>query len=275
MLKDINLQLFAEGEGSGVNDPAAAGQEPTAQDTIQGTTEPQQPSDTGVEPQPAAGENEGVEKAFAARLAKERARLEAELRRQFEVELKNNPYLSYLEQIAQESGMSIDQLIENDRKFREQQKINELIQKNIPPDIAKEVYESRKFREQYQIEQQKRQQEQLKQQMYQEFLQMYPDVKPEQIPAEVWQMVKQGYRLAAAYAIHENKQLKSEMAKFQQQQQVQQANAKNAESSTGSAKSQGATGGYISREQFDANKHDINWVRKNLKLIEESKKHWK
>lgn len=104
---------------------------------------------------------------------------------------------------------------------------------------------------------------------------MYPYVKPEQIPAEVWQMVEQGYRLAAAYAIYENKQLKSEMAKFQQQQQVQQANAKNAESSTGSAKSQGATGGYISREQFDANKHDINWVRKNLKLIEESKKHWK
>lgn len=248
----------------------------TAVDTGNATTEEQMTPQTATqgtaqetpqERQERLFRQEEVNRIVQERLAREKQR--------FEQELKSNPYLSYLEQIAQENGMSIDQLIENDRKFREQQKINELIQKNIPPDIAKEVYESRKFREQYQIEQQKRQQEQLKQQMYQEFLQMYPDVKPEQIPAEVWQMVKQGYRLAAAYAIHENKQLKSEMAKFQQQQQVQQANAKNAESSTGSAKSQGATGGYISREQFDANKHDINWVRKNLKLIEESKKHWK
>lgn len=248
----------------------------TAVDTGNATTEEQMTPQTATqgtaqetpqERQERLFRQEEVNRIVQERLAREKQR--------FEQELKNNPYLSYLEQIAQESGMSIDQLIENDRKFREQQKINKLIQKNIPPDIAKEVYESRKFREQYQAEQLKRQQEQLKQQMYQEFLQMYPDVKPEQIPAEVWQMVKQGYRLAAAYAIYENKQLKSEMAKFQQQQQVQQANAKNAESSTGSAKSQGATGGYISREQFDANKHDINWVRKNLKLIEESKKHWK
>lgn len=274
MLKDINLQLFAEGEGSGVNDPAAAGQEPTAQDTIQGTTEPQQPSDTGVEPQPAAGENEGVEKAFAARLAKERARLEAELRRQFEVELKNNPYLSYLEQIAQESGMSIDQLIENDRKFREQQKINELIQENIPPDIAKEVYESRKFREQYQKEKAEREKQEKERQMMAEFLDAYPDVKPEDIPVEVWVEVKKGCNLLDAYVRYENKRLKEEMAKFQQQHQVQQANEKNAASSTGSAKSSGATGGYISREQFEANKHDINWVRKNLSILEESRKHW-
>jgi hypothetical protein len=121
---------------------------------------------------------------------------------------------------------------------------------------------------QRQEEQRKQQEQQYKQQMYAEFLQMYPDVKPEQIPSEVWQLVNQGHRLASAYAIHENRLLK-------QQYQTQQANFKNAESSTGSVKTQGKTGGYISREQFDANKGDQNWVMKNLDLIEESRKHWK
>lgn len=107
-----------------------------------------------------------------------------------------------------------------------------------------------------------------------EFLDAYPDVKPEDVPVEVWVEVNKGRNLLEAYVRYENKRLKEEMAKFQQQQQVQQANEKNAASSTGSAKSSGATGGYISREQFEANKHDINWVRKNLSILEESRKHW-
>jgi hypothetical protein len=271
MLKHIDLQLFAE-EGSGVNEPVAAEQENTAEETSEVMTQ-EQPQ-TGVEQQPAAGENEGVEKAFAARLAKERARLEAELRRQFEVELKNNPYLSYLEQKAQRLGVTVDQLIENDRKWEEQQALNELIQKNIPDEYAKEILENRKFREQYQEEKAEREKQEKEHQMMAEFLDAYPDVKPEDIPVEVWVEVNKGRNLLDAYVSYENKRLKEEMAKFQQQQQVQQANEKNAASSTGSAKSSGATGGYISREQFEANKHDINWVRKNLSILEESRKHW-
>lgn len=239
MLKDINLQLFAE-EGSGVNEPVAAEQENTAEETSEVMTQ-EQPQ-TGVEQQPAAGENEGVEKAFAARLAKERARLEAELRRQFEVELKNNPYLSYLEQKAQKLGISVEQLIENDRKWEEQQKLNELIQQNIPPEFAQKLLEHDKIVQEYQTEKQIREQKEKEQKMYLEFLEAYPDVKPEDVPAEVWKEVKEGRSLLDAYVRYENKRLKDEMAKFQQQQQNQQANQTNAASSTGSARDIGSAG---------------------------------
>lgn len=159
-----------------------------------------------------------VDRIVQERLARERQKYE------------NNPYLKYLQEKAQRLGITVDQLIENDRKWEEQQQIQKLVQQNIPPEFAKEMLENRKFREMYQAEQQRRQQEEAQRRMFMEFIQTYPDVKADQIPQEVWQMVlQQGYPLTAAYAIWENRQLK-------QQMQTIQANQKNAETSTGAAK---------------------------------------
>jgi len=258
MLKHIDLQLFAE-EGLGVNEPVAAEQDDILlpdEDTPQETTETQKKTEgqetkenqqtqenTGVEQQPAAGANGGVEKAFAARLAKMREQIEAELRQKYEAELnKHKPTLSYLEQKAQRLGLTVEQLIENDRKWEEQQALNDLIQKNIPEEYAKEMLENRKFREQYQIEKQQREQKEKEQKMYLEFLEAYPNVKPEEVPVEVWQEVAKGRNLLDAYIRYENQKLKAEMAKYQQQQQNQQANQANAASSTGSARDIGSAG---------------------------------
>jgi len=245
---------------------ATAGEQATAEET---------PQETQQEKQERLFRQADVDRIIQERLARERQK--------YETELKNNPHLSYLEQKAQRFGITVEQLIENDQKWEQQQKLNELIQNNIPKEYAEkllkvdelEQWKAQQEREkaqtekQRQEEQRKQQEQQYKQQMYAEFLQMYPEVKPDQIPKEVWQLVtNQGHRLASAYAIYENKLLK-------QQYQTQQANFKNAESSTGSVKTQGKTGGYISREQFDANKGNQNWVMKNLDLIEESRKHWK
>jgi hypothetical protein len=57
--------------------------------------------------------------------------------------------------------------------------------------------------------------------------------------------------------------------------QTQEANTKNAQTSTGSVKTSGKTGGFISFEDFEANKHNQKWVRDNLDTIEESRKRWK
>ena len=232
------------------------------QETAEGTTQ-----ETPQEKQERLFRQADVDRIIQERLARERQK--------YETELKNNPHLSYLQEKAQRLGMTVEQLIENDRKWEQQQKLNELVQRNIPKEYAEKLLKVDELEQwktqqeqQRQAEQQRQQQQQYKQQMYAEFLQMYPEVKPEQIPKEVWQMVNQGHRLASAYAIHENKLLK-------QQYQTQEANAKNAGSSTGSVKSPGATGGFISREQFDANKGNMNWVQKNLDLIEKSRKHWK
>lgn len=237
---------------------ATAGEQETAEET---------PQETQQEKQERLFRQADVDRIIQDRLARERQK--------YETELKNNPHLSYLEQKAQRLGITVEKLIENDQRWEQQQKLNELVQRNIPKEYAEKLLKVDELEQwkaqqerQRQVEQQRQQHQQYKQQMYAEFLQMYPDVKPEQIPKEVWQLVNQGHRLASAYAIHENRLLK-------QQYQTQEANAKNAGSSTGSVKSPGATGGFISREQFDANKGDMKWVRKNLKRIEESRKYWK
>ena len=265
-------------EITGVNESVVAEQENTAEETSEVMTQEQPQNNTGVETQPAAGANEGMEKAFAARLAKERERLEGELRQKYESELKSHPTLSYLEQKAQRWGMTVEQLIENDRKYEEQQKLNELIQKNIPPELAQEVLENRKFRETYTTKEKEYQQKQEQQQMYSEFLEAYPEFqdpqKANEIPPEVWQMVNKGEKLLNAYARYENQRLKAEMAKYQQQQQTQQANLNNAATSTGSVKDGGKGGEFISLDEFEANRHDQSWVMKNYSRIQKSRAKW-
>ena len=188
-----------------------------AQTTPQETTQAAE-QETAQEKQEKLFRQADVDRIVQERLARERQKYE------------NNPYLKYLQEKAQKLGITVEQLIENDRKWEEQQQIQKLVQQNIPPEFAKEMLENRKFREMYQAEQQRRQQEETRRQMFMEFIQTYPDVKADQIPQEVWQMTfQQGYPLTAAYAIWENKQLK-------QQMQTIQANQKNAETSTGAAK---------------------------------------
>ena len=70
-----------------------------------------------------------------------------------------------------------------------------------------------------------------------EFLKLYPNVKSDEIPAEVWEMVKGGTRLLNAYQANEIKQLRSEDAKHKQEE----INRKNEKRSTGSLNSAGAS----------------------------------
>jgi hypothetical protein len=267
-------------EITGVNQSVAA-EQTGSEVTTQGTTETQQTQiNTGVEQKPAAGGTEGVEKAFAARLAKERERIEAEYKNRFDSELKSHPTLSYLEQKAQRFGITVEQLIKNDQEHDQKQRLDELVQKNIPPEYAQKllkVDELQQWKEQTEKQRQKETQQQQRQEdtrkMYIEFLQMYPDVKPEQIPKEVWQLVQQGHRLASAYAIHENKLLKEKLSGVETQHQTQTANTKNAETSTGSVKSNGKTGTFFTREQVAAMGRDE--LTQNYNAIKESEKHWK
>jgi hypothetical protein len=237
---------------------------------VEQTTTENAAQETPQERQERLFRQEEVDRILQTRLAREKQR--------FESELKNHPTLSYLEQKAQRLGMTVEQLIENDRKYEEQQKINELIQKNIPPEIAQEVYESRKFREVYTTKEKEMQAKQQQQQMYAEFLEAYPEFKDPQkaneIPPEVWQMVEKGEKLLNAYARYENQRLKAEMAKYQQQQQTQQANLNNAATSTGSVRDGGKGGEFISLDEFEANKHDQSWVMKNYSRIQKSRAKW-
>lgn len=254
----------AGGEGQqNSSEPAAD----TGNATLEGQAATQEtPQETAQEKQERLFKQSELDAIIKDRLAREKQR--------FETELKSHPALSYLEQKAQKLGISVEQLIENDRKWEEQQALNDLIQKNIPEEYAKEMLENRKFREQYQTEKQQREQKEKEQKMYLEFLEAYPDVKPEDVPAEVWQEVAEGRNLLDAYVRYENKRLKDEMAKYQTQQQTQQANLNNAATSTGSIKDSGNGAEFISFEEFEANKHDQSWVVKNYNRIMKSRAKW-
>jgi hypothetical protein len=222
----------AGGEGQqNSSEPAAD----TGNATLEGQAATQEtPQETAQEKQERLFKQSELDAIIRERLAREKQR--------FETELKKHPVLSYLEEKAQKLGISVEQLIENDRKWEEQQKLNELIQQNIPPEFAQKLLEHDKIVQEYQTEKQIREQKEKEQKMYLEFLEAYPDVKPEDVPAEVWQEVARGRSLLDAYVRYENKLLKDEMAKFQQQQQNQQANQTNAASSTGSARDIGSAG---------------------------------
>jgi hypothetical protein len=207
-----------------------------------------------------------LDEIVKGRLDKERQRLEGQY--------KSDPRLSFVETQAKKYGMTTEQYLEAVAKAEEEEKLNELVQQNIPQEYAKKLLEHDKIINEYQSERQANQQKEAKNKMYQEFLDAYPDVNPMDIPPEVWQEVKTGRSLTDAYTRHENKLLREKLDGVQSQQQTQQANQKNAVDSTGSAKSGKATQGFISKETFEQNRKNQKWMDANYDNLTSSMKHW-
>ena len=149
--------------------------------------------------------------------------------------LENDPRLSFVESQAQRYGMNVNDYIQAVNAQAEQERINELIEQNIPESIAKEILENRKFREQYENERKQYQAEAQKKQQYDDFLQSYPDVNPSEIPESVWASFDKGVPLTYAYAMHENSILRQKLG-------TREANEKNSNSSMGSVTGQGTVG---------------------------------
>jgi len=191
-------------------------------------------------------------------------------------ELANHPGLAYLNEIAQANGVTVDQLVGHWKQQNEQARLDELIQNNIPEDVAREIIEGRKFRQQYTQEKMTAEQQRKQQGMYVEFIEEFKDVKPEDVPAEVWQEVNNGKSLVDAYTRHENRTLRDRLAKMEETLQTRQKNDQNAQSSPGSVTGNGSVPtGYYSKEQVekmdpkDAAKPEV------YKAIMDSMKHWK
>ena len=96
------------------------------------------------------------------------------------------------------------------------------------------------------------------------FSEHFPDVSVRTIPDEVWENVKQGNSLAAAYSVYERKI--SEAAR-----RIEQINAQNAK------KSAGAAGKNLNQEFFsadDVRKMSPSEVRANYAKIRRSMEKW-
>lgn len=131
---NLDLQLFAEGEAdaTGVEDAPAAGEQSQDQ-PIDGTAADQ----TGVEGQAAAepAEQKDVEKAFAKRLAAERAKWEqeqAEKLQEYETHKKISEFFQ------QYNGMDVQALLDRIELERLQQQAD---QQQVPVEVIRRIQE--------------------------------------------------------------------------------------------------------------------------------------
>lgn len=143
--------------------------------------------------------------------------------------LKNSPALSVLERYAKRSGMNIEQYAQYLENLETQQRVNTITAEGVPEAMAKRLVE---LEDKERVREEKEQSNQefiRKQREYGEFLKAFPDASINQIPEEVWNMTREGMGLVPAYAMYENKRMKTTIQQYEQ-------NEKNKEKSVGSIK---------------------------------------
>lgn len=91
----------------------------------------------------------------------------------------------------------------------------------------------------------------------------------ENMPQEVMDAMNNGSSLIHAYELS---QTKAKLTKYE----IEESNKRNSESAMGSVTGKGSTGdeGVISKETFEANRHDSKWVSANYEKLNKSMKTW-
>lgn len=132
--------------------------------------------------------------------------------------LESDPRLSYVEKQANKHSMSVPEYLQAVEAREEQDRLDELINQNIPEEYAKEMLAARKDREERQVEK-KAQEEQIKRdQELNGFLAYFQeengrafDSAKDSIPKEVSDAYNSGTPLKYAYMEYHSKQLKTQL----------------------------------------------------------------
>lgn len=157
-------------------------------------------------------------------------------------------YKSFLEELASDSGVSVDQLMENVRATRlveRERKAGNIISETAAKEQIQREKSARDKDNAVQEDEIKPEEapvQKTKDLDVATFIKAFPDVKADDIPESVWLEVMNGADLTSAYTRYENKQLRNRIAAIEQ-------NQKNAERSTGSRKT---TGNNQTYDDFDA-----------------------
>ena len=123
---------------------------------------------------------------------------------------ENNIGIQYLNDLAQRNGTDIEGLVNYWKEQERQAELNQLIQNNIPQELAQEILENRKYREQQQEAQRINEEKQRQELEFRDFFESFPDVRPDSIPSEVWAKIEQGIPLKYAYMEYEMQKLRNE-----------------------------------------------------------------
>lgn len=137
--------------------------------------------------------------------------------------LETDPRLAFVEELAREENMTVDQYLNAVNEYREQERLNQLVQQNIPEELAREILETRKFRDEIKTEKQTKAEEEKRNADFQQFFDYFKqangrDFVPnkDEIPQEVWSANANGVPLKYAYMEHHNNELKSQLQVFKQ-----------------------------------------------------------
>lgn len=151
-------------------------------------------------------------------------------------------YESFLKELAQMDGRSVDDLMDATRAelLAKKEGLDQSVAlQRIKLDRDRKTFEAEKA----QKEAEKRETEEADRKRSEQFIQFhnsYPDVDPKDIPQEVWAKFREGMPLITAYSVYENKKLREEVKSWKDKAETAEQNAKNKERSTGSQSTAGA-----------------------------------
>lgn len=196
---------------------------------------------------------------------------------------KNSKGLKYLENIAQKSNTSIDELVDYWQEQEEIQVIKDLAEKSgLSDEVAERLYHLEKREKEREAKDNEYKAEQEKKQAYTDFLEFYKEEygdypKDNDISEEVWRIQEEtGKSVKDAFIEYERNKFKAELSKINQSNEVQQKNEANKETSPGSISGQDKIpNDFISYEEVKANENNPSWINKNLDNIKKSMPHWK
>lgn len=151
-------------------------------------------------------------------------------------ELENSPELKFMNDFLKQNGFNSFNEYQEALELQEIKKDNEA----LTDEQAKMILEGRRAREERERNDQRTLEEQRAKQAKEEqddamvakFAERFPDVKGEEIPQEVWDMVKDGIDLSIAYELH---QLRQGTDRSKIEQEVLSKLQQNNDTSTGSA----------------------------------------
>jgi hypothetical protein len=141
-------------------------------------------------------------------------------------QLENDPRLAFVEQLAQQQGMDVEEYLQAVQVYQEEERLNQLVQQNIPEEYAREILENRKFREQFDNERKTKSEQERQNAEFQDFFQYFKnangrdfDTNADQIPQEVWDIHAHGVPLKYAFMEHHSNQLSNQIKVLKQNQE--------------------------------------------------------
>jgi hypothetical protein len=177
----------------------------------------------------------------------------------------------FVESLARQQGMNVDEYMKAVNDHQRQQEIESLATANgLNNEMAEELYLLRQERKQREVRESELQAKERQNQEYMDFFKEFPDVSAEQIPNEVFEFRAKNPNtsLVDAYVRHQYNQMINK-------NKTQEVNEKNAKTATGSVTGNGeAKTEYITKDAFEKNRHDKNWVRKNYEKLIKSRPKW-